>query len=361
MTSGHDSRTACVKAFLLRPRDRTTFNAFFDYTFRRALAYLRYLRSVGFHLPIDDRTDNDPLYDLAIDLLGPILESPAGRPFCRIFNFFETQRVDHFENQEPDYLADLYLQFLRRQLRQESSRLRKQNDPQIENLKRRIKDIVKVEPCVLTNGRVARVAHMQYADDLRADLPEIAPSELTRLAHETYSTSQTRAQWCHQILEGIASFSNCCRGISLHRLTAVMVSTNAKHVETADPLLSRPPGPAVGPIKVAADDACCIALDRVKEDILRDFAARGRLKPAEVDQLTESCRLYLNDFSNNGYDTESIPTFFKATMPADTHARYQTDYKYILDKAIAHCLKVFATIMKKNPMVRAYGFYDKDE
>jgi len=361
MTSRHDSKAACVKAFLLRPRDRTAFNAFFDYTFRKALAYLRYLRSVGFHLPVDDRTDNDPLHDLSIDLLGPILESPTGRPYCRIFDFYKAQGINDFENQEADHLADLYLQFLRRQLRQESSRLRKQADPQLENLKRRIRDIVKLEPCALTNGRVVRVSLVQYGDDIRADLPEISTSELIRLAHETYATSRTRAEWCHQILAAIASTPNCCRRVSLHRLTSAMVRTNAEHIETADPLISRLPGPSRGPIRAAADEACRIALDRVRDEVLSDFAAKGRLKPAEVDCLAQSCRLYLNDFSNNGYDTESIPTFFKATMPSETHDRYLTDYKYILDKAIAHCLKVFAKTMKKNPMVRAYGFYDTDE
>jgi len=70
-----------IKAFLLNPVDKRTFGTFYSVCFSQTITYLRYLKSRNWKLPIEKSENENPLADLAIDILGPLLQSCPGEPF----------------------------------------------------------------------------------------------------------------------------------------------------------------------------------------------------------------------------------------------------------------------------------------
>ena len=60
-----------LKVFLCQP-DKQRFREFFGLCYLRSRNYLGILRAKGWSLPVDARTDKDPIDDLAIDVLGPL-------------------------------------------------------------------------------------------------------------------------------------------------------------------------------------------------------------------------------------------------------------------------------------------------
>ncbi len=90
----HDSHGATIRAFLANPLNKNIFLSFFRMTYSRSVVYLRYLKSKGFQLPLDQYAGQDPVADLAIDVLGSILRgSQTDPPYPEVFSFLEKAGV----------------------------------------------------------------------------------------------------------------------------------------------------------------------------------------------------------------------------------------------------------------------------
>lgn len=330
------------------------------FAFRRSLGHVRHLKALGWSLSVDDRTDTDPIPDLALDLLGETLESTPRHSFRRIFEFFHTQGITDFDRHDASELVTLFLTFLRRQLRQEISRRKKQADPQVENLKRRIRELTAKPPFYSLDGS-GLITLASQGDDYADDLPSISDDDLLFVVNEAYLETTSRSGWCHAIFARLVERTDCCRAITRHRLTTAMIRVNAAHADLEGTSVSRLSEPAAAAIGKCIKHAVDGTLQRVRGGVLTEFESKGRLTANVADKLADACRAYLSDYVAHGGDTDSIPSYFREAMPGVTADQYQADYKHVFDTTTAAARKILGEILKNNPTVIAFGFYLRGE
>ena len=346
--AGHrDSTDEIIRQFLLAPRRRTGFDPFFRFTAACTISYLRRLGRHGWRLPVDDRTDRDPVADLALDLLGEILQSKPGRPFHRVFEYFRAAGITPADLADQSGLTDLYLIFLRRQIRQQLSRLRKQVDSQIENLKRRIRETLEATK----NQRHSETIPSDSTE--RSDIPD---ELLHRLAEETYLESTSRSDWCLRLAAHLEQEEQYRSNVPISRLQAVMVRVNAAYADLDGSLLHGQYNSSALALQGAAEKARCATIEFVGRDIIPAFADKGRLTSEDAAGLLSICNLYLADWAACG-ETDRIPKYFREQMPPDRQERYLKDYKYILDTIIARARERFVALMRKDPTVQSLRGY----
>jgi len=141
-----------IRTFLERPHDKNCFDRFYTICYNHTVGFLRRRKAMGYYLPLDQFSGNDPIADLAIDVLGFLLESKAGRSFHRILDHF-TRVFGHNSgevNDEALYAA--FRSLVYGQARQNLSRIQKESDPQLEDLKRRFKDIIRDGDYIVTKS-----------------------------------------------------------------------------------------------------------------------------------------------------------------------------------------------------------------
>ena len=135
--SGSLPQDQVLKLFLEQPSDKGRFDAFFKLCYRLVRGYLRHLQRQGWSLPFDLTSDRDRLGDLAIDVLGPILESPPGKPCIRIFEYFKKKGVEDFSKADSEQLYGVFTSQLFLLVHKELRVIRRDVDPQVEHLKDR--------------------------------------------------------------------------------------------------------------------------------------------------------------------------------------------------------------------------------
>lgn len=323
-----------VRQFLLKPADRSAFNRFFGYSLRLATGYFRSLRAKGYVLPTDDRTDSDPIRDLAIDTLGWLMQGSQDRPFYLIRDYFGSLDIGDLNTVEGEVLEKYYRILVYRHCKQQASRLAGERDPQIGALKRRFKEVLS-EPEFMRSYEAGShgVFLASHAGCLTDDKPEIDDISLLRLVAETFLHSRTRREWCHAILQGLSQFPEYSNRLSEHRLIAVVVRVNAEFAQLYSQLPSSS-GLPPDVMKVAEVGAVVErVMDIVNRGTLERFTASGRLTTREAQALLKALELYLGDLTNGG-EADPIPVYFRETMPAETHSRYLQDYKYILETMV---------------------------
>jgi len=174
--------------------------------FRCAAGYLRYLEARGYRI-VSDQTDQErAISDLAIDVLGGFLQSKPGRPYILIFDYFERHGIQHFNRTEPDELYSHLTILLRGYIRKELAAIRKHENAQLENLKRRFKDILKDSKfrTLKLQGSASDSIHLQsHSGNLRLDHLPVSHQLLTDIVDRAYTASRARTDWCLNIFKQI--------------------------------------------------------------------------------------------------------------------------------------------------------------
>lgn len=356
--SPSESNGRIIRDFLALPLNRTKFDAFFALCYSHTLGYLRYLQQQGYRLPVDQRTDKDPLTDLAIDLLGYFLARENGGPSKVLIDFYRRQGIDNPTQGDPAELYDPFTVLLRGFVRKQLSRLTKEHNPQLALLKRRFNDVLRDSSftTVRNESRGGKVVCLSSdSDNLALDKPPIPDEELRRIVQQAYLKSNSRQAWCRTILEDISTESRYCNGVLRHRLLSAVVATNASYADLDGLRPSGLDSPQVGAIKRAADSAIEQTLEFARQEVVLSFVEKGRLISSEVEAVMAACRNYLCDFGNG--DTESIPTYFRSCITERTDDQYERDYKYVFDTLVKRMVANFQNRMKKNPTVSGFGDY----
>jgi hypothetical protein len=353
-----DSNWDILSGFLRSPLERNCFNAFFEFTYRRTLAYLRYLHRQGFRLPIDDRTDSDPLADLVTDVLGEIVAPKGNVLFPELFKFLGGHCSFGFPDKERGKIEALYSAFLTVQIRQRLSRLRGERNPQIENLKRRIKDILKEPPFMVfpsSTGSGMMVCHIE--DQNNHERSSFIPiDELKNLVEQAFLKTTTRSTWCTEIFRHLNKTTKYKPCIQLSDLIATMVEVNIRYIENN----SIPSAPLSGThaeiIKKRAKSAKQIAVDTIQLETVKRFVETGRITREEAGYFQKALDQYLEDFSTSG-NTDQVPTYFRESMPPETHSRYLSDYKYVFETVLNSGREHFLMILRQDPIFRSLSNY----
>lgn len=340
-----DSPSDILLSFLQAPLNRQAFNAFFDQSYRRTMAYLRSLRYCGHRLPFDDRTDTDPLADLAIDVLGEVMAPLNGRLCPGLFDYLERQEIREFRNEDAERLLVLFRAFLRGRIRQRLSRLRMHMNPEAENLKRRTRDVLKELGMIKPDqDLVGPPGEPALSCSPRPALPR---HELHRIIEEAFLCSTTRKGWCEDVFRRIEQSPEYSPQVPLHELLATMVEVNARFMEGEEFGPAALPEPEQELLRRQINAARIAAVDATCERTIQRFIAEQRLTNDEGVCIQRALQRYMEDFCTNG-DTDKIPEYFREVMPPDTHNRYLRDYKYLFESILADARKHLRDNLENN-------------
>jgi hypothetical protein len=333
-----------VREFLLHPLDRQTFDNFFRLCYSHTVGQLRYLKAKGRYLPLDDSFNGNPLGDLAMDILGRFLRSTKREYFPVIFSHFRKLNITRPDQVSPDELYRHFTRLLRSHIRQEIFRIIGERDPQTDHLKRRFKEILQGEEftTVRSNpGDTEWVFMSRHADNLRKDKRPVSYEELLSLVDKAYRKGQTRTRWCRRIFELLNEDKDVQNLVEKGQLLWAVVTVNLKYV-TEDGLI---PPEIMTPDRVLdmklAEQALEQTLAWLKETVLAAFLRKGRLTEDEAGRFLKTARWYLLDLIYCG-QADSIPQYFRETMPEETHDRYLKEYKYTFETTLNKALEDFA-------------------
>ncbi len=360
---GGKSDAFVFKEFLLDPYNKKQFMRFFSSCLATTCSYLGYLVKKGYKILVAGGTESGEITDLACDVLGLILSSRRNRPFYRVFDYLQSSGIVELESVPADDLFDRFTIFLRRSIRQELSRLRKESDPQIENLKRRFKDILKSadfgreQPAGTSNCLVYSVSN---ENNLKLEKPSVPYDRLLRIAEETYMSSANRKRWCLAIFEELGNHEEYCNCIPEYQLLSAAVAVNACHAEIDGGYQFRPLTQREYAVRQEIYRERAKTLSETTTDRIDYYVKKKSITTSEGDNLYRACALYLSDLCDGG-STAPLPTYFRESMPKETHTRFLKHYKNIFETIINKTVEDFRQRLANNPTIRALGGYSIDE
>ncbi len=306
---------------------------------------------------------DNPLSDLAIDILGEFFRSESDRPFAVIFDFYTRHGIIDFENTDPETLYSLFLILLKGFIRKELAALSGQEEPQIANLKRRFKDILR-DPRYSSQILLSLNADIIYlqanAENLRTDAQPIYYQDLLSIAEQAYLDSKTRQEWCTEIFKIIDRSIDLQNFVRRSDLLRAVIAVNAKYSEIEGLNLSRFPLPDIAILNEAAEKARAESLGKVRINVMSRFLEKGRITPAEADLFERAAERYLIDFGHDG-SADSIPDYFREIMPESYQKEYLTRYKYVFENVISEAVEYFKEILRNDSTIRHLGRYYRNE
>ena len=348
--SGTETDAETLKRFLERPHSRARFDAFFGLCYRHVLGYLGCLKTRGYQMPLEPKADRNPLADLAIDILGSLLQSTKEQPFTIIFDHYHRIGIVDFRQADPVILYDHFRSLLGGFVRQELSRLRKEADPQLDHLKRRFKDTLK--PSDYTAFRsdgdpTEYVCLTQHNHDSRENYALISREELAVLVEDAFHRSRNRKQWCRAIFESLNDTTTVRNCIRKHELLAAVIAVNMKYVDVDGPGASRLPGANQGIVETAICEANKQTIVWLRDSVLQGFIEKERMTTEVAERFASAAERYLLDLAHSG-DTDALPVYFREVMPETEHDRYLKEYKYLFETTISKAEEDFKKRLKKS-------------
>lgn len=301
-------------------------------------------------MPVESGTDYDILSDLAIDILGSFLRSTRDQPYAVIFDHFHEKGMSGYDQLDPVELFKQFRSLLFGFVRQELSRIKKETDPQLDHLKRRIKDILK-QPNYNTfftaNNHTEFVCYADNETNKRNSCPPITYGQLLVLVKEAYDLSRNRNEWCHNIFKALNDMTYLQNCLKKHELISAMVNINMKYVEVDGLQSSRFPGTDYQVHEKAIENARKLSLSWLDKNLLKRFVQKDRITKRISQQISMAVDMYLSDMIySSGVDL--LPAYFREVMPESEHARYLKDYKHIFETSIYKTEQYFRDLIKKS-------------
>jgi hypothetical protein len=291
----------------------------------------------------------NPLADLACDILGGLLRSRDDSPHFVIYDYFTRHGITDFESTDPKELFWHFSVLLRGFIKKELSNLPGDRDPQVDLLKRRFKDILREAEYSNFTGAddSTKFAHLAAnGNNLRYNKSPIPPDELERLVMNAFADSGSRREWCRRIfklLDRIPEYQNFVR---LSDLLTAVIKVNSEHLELYYGRPTYRPYPEDGITDDMLTQARDQAVEYIKNHSLSRFLKQNRLTADEVDKYADAARHFLTDLSHTG-SPDPIPGYFRLVMPADTHRLYLKRHKYCFETAINEALEEFRRILNE--------------
>jgi hypothetical protein len=338
-----------IRAFLKDPLNRKSFDAFYKLCYQVTIGYLRYLQGRGYPIPIEKHQAENPLSDVAIDLLGSLLQSRTDEPFFVIYDYYKRHGIKEYESAGSKELAWHMTVLVRGHAKKEMSKIRKEADPQIDNLKKRFKDILRGHGYGAFTGsdeRTEFVFWKEYENDLRQDKPPVSHELLKDIVGRAYAECKDRTEWCRLIFEMLNQEKEYQNFIRRQDLITAVIAINAEHVELYGSKPTRFPSPEMALIDDQLEEARKTALEIAKQDTIKKFLNKGRITSDESDRFLTAVEHYLTDLGQNG-NPDSIPEYFRLVMPPDVHSLYLNKYKHVFETVINRAVEEFRNYLKE--------------
>lgn len=360
----NNSIAGIIRAFLSNPLERVPFDKFFGLCHSETISYLRLLRSTGWRLPEEQVQQENTLSDLAYDILGAFFASRGNKPFFIVFAYFERHGLTDIEQIDSGVLLKKFLILLRGFIRKELTLLRGAENPQIKNLKRRIKDIlVGPEYCTKEwpDERTDYIFIVGNKNCLRSDLPPITSDFLIKMVREAFALSRTRTEWCGCIFKFLNDRHEFRNAIPLSELLKVMIAVNVEYADSTGFSMGHVSTPSEDSLRKLVYEAISDTMDRVESEVVKHFVDKEHLVAADVPKVMDACRTYLQDYFLDG-NTDEIPKYFRAYNPEISQSIYVKKYKYVMEKAIKCSLDEIREKLRKYLIIRPFsGYIYKEE
>lgn len=348
-----------VRDFLERPHDKSCFDRFYLACYNHTAGYLRRRLALGYSLPTDQFAGDGPTRDLTIDVLGFLLESKAGRSFYRILDHFASAFDQPYSEVSDEELYASFRSLVYGQARQNLSRIQKESDPQIADLKRRFKDIMRDgDYTILRSGDASGdlVHASTAADNLRLDRQILSFDELIQLVEQSYLESHSRTEWCRHIFVHLNDLDDRRNAIRKHELLSAVVAVNLRHHDLEGLRPTPLPKADFQLVISALDEAKAATLAWLETGLLPEFVSKNRIRNEEADQLKLVFEMYITDLAHVG-DTDKLPVYFKEVHPEVGPEEYLKRYKYVVDTVVSKGTEYFEELVKKKPTLQKFRDY----
>lgn len=333
--------------FLRAPLNRRHFDNFFQLCFREVRKSLLYLRARGYRLPTDQTDPTRELENLTVDILGSFLRSEKNHPFCVIFEFFENRGIAEFRHEEREVHYDHFLGLLRNFTKQELHRIRKEQDPQVEKLKRRVNEILRDGPyevgeLVVRNGE-RETSPAEY-DDLLA------------LTEQAFLGSRDTTAWCASIFEQWREQREMPLCVRKSDLVRAMVRIYFRYIEIEGFGIEPFANPHEEPVRAEIRRIGQETLQWLRNGLLARFLEKQRLQESESEPLVGAVETYLIDrFEGNGAD--ALPDYFREALPGISAKEYLSSYKYVFETLIKSAIEEMRRRIEESPTIRRLRHY----
>lgn len=331
-----------VREFLHNPD--SAFEPFFRLCLSQTLAKLRSLARLGYLLPVDHRTDSDPIEDLALDILGELFAGKPNQRYYIIYGCFCPEGPQVLDRMRDGELAARFIGLIRNFVRQQLYHQRRAVDPQLENLKRRINEVLQGKDVRQISVGGQMLAAVTNAPPPEMDTPpEWIESHLEQIAYAAYS--DRRSNWCRNILEEAARCRADCPWIPVPQLVRVLIRINKALIELHLGELCNTRQPAVP--DYLRREARKTALDQVQSTVLAGFVRKGRLTKVESAVHLRAVAAYLDDWLVHGDDADLKPTYLREADQSITVERYKR-YKYTFERATDMAIEIAREVLKRH-------------
>ena len=353
MEQGKDAQT--ILGFLHNFRNRLYFDSFFNLCYRRTVGTLKYLKNKGIPIPLDQYAGEDPLSDIAIDILGSYFKSMPGKPFYAIFNQFKNCDINDTGAQGLEEIHDHFVSTFYVFIKQELSRILNESDPQVSNIKRRITDIIHgPEYEVFTKANIQYVSFNHSSSDRRNEKSLIAYEELENLSESSYH--KNRPQWCKNIFDSLSlltEFRNCVKKYDLIRS---MVNVVMKYAELEGMPQSHCTFDRIKSNETAINNSKEASLVWLSDEVLKKFIEKEKISAKTSTRFLLAADYYLSDLIYSpGVDL--LPVYFREVMPEQEHGDYLKDYKYIFETSMEKVKDNFINRIKISTNLSFSNYY----
>ncbi len=273
-----------------------------------------------------------------------MLASRQGRRFHIVLDYLCPDGPAAPTNLSNDELIARLIGLLRNFIRQQLYKERRRTDPQLENLKRRISEILQGGDIrqISVGGQMIAALKSSPAPRNTASMDWPEP-DLEQIAYATYT--DRRSNWCRAILAHAAETRPNCPWIPVPQLIRVMIRVNRRLIELHIGESATGAQPAVPEhLRQKAREA---ALGEIKTVILPGFVRKGRLTNAESAVHLRAVAAYLDDWLVHGDGADLKPIYLREADPGvDTNAYKR--YKYTFERATDIAVEIAREILKKH-------------
>ena len=337
-----------IRAFLVNPECRKSFDKFFEFCFSQTKQYLRYLRACDWQIPLEKESLEDSLNDLAYDILGSLLASKRDAPFYIIFDYFKRHGITAFMTVDEQLLKSDMLILLRGFIKRELGEMRKLSNPMAENLKRSVEYSFEKLGSVKTRDSSApeKTFLKENETNLRSDKELISITSLNEIVLQAFNISKTTPQWCGKVFDLLnerKEYQNC---LVRSELISMMIKVKSEFVDAFGILHGKVETPRERHIRNLSANAITSALDCLKKIEIARFEQKGRIKAIDSGRLLAGCRRYLEDKYLNGGE-DSIPSYFQQLIPDVSPQDYLKNFKYVFETLILNADERIRELLKR--------------
>jgi hypothetical protein len=346
--------TKIIIAFLKSPHNN--IGPFYELCYRHTRSSLLSLRRQGYVLPQVGSDYQNNLVDLTIDILAELLSSPKGRPYCIVHDYFDRKGINPQEIIDASKVYHLFTVLIRGFARQELFRITGLEDPQIKNLKRRFKDILKDPDYQELTLADKKVFSLRAIDPQKENKPIIPYDELLNIVENAYHNSNSRVEWCRNIFSAVNKCDKYQNAIYKHELLRAVIEINHKYVDIEYTVSQNPDSINLAIIRKAGEKAIPKTIKWVSANVVDEFIRKKRITSAESESFLKAVRSYLEDFGYNG-DADKYPRYYFEQFPNKDQDYYLKNHKYPFETTVNAAHDYFLDVLRNDSTISGFGDY----